>query len=126
VILGRILMVKTIFPLKIDAEKRRCGQKKGLDTQVSRTVNDEWWFLIKVISFYVNTITIPPCEYDCKVETKKISRSRSKRRWGMLFNTIMRVKSYQFLHKTSFFLFLYFMLLFCFCFLRTKLLAVNI
>jgi hypothetical protein len=69
------------------------------------TVNDEWWFLIyKIISFYVNTITIPPCEYDCKVEIKKISRSRSKRRWGMLFNTITRVKSYQFLHKTSIFL----------------------
>jgi len=27
----------------------------------------------------VNTITIPPCEYGCKTETKKISRSRSKR-----------------------------------------------
>jgi hypothetical protein len=26
-----------------------------------------------------NAITIPPCEYDCKVENKKISRFRSKR-----------------------------------------------
>jgi len=102
-----MLKVKTFFPLKIDAEKRRCGKKKGLDTQVSHTVNDEWWFLITmIISFYVNTITIPPCEYDCKVETKKISRSRSKRKWGMLFNTITRVKSYQFLYKTYIFLLL--------------------
>jgi len=27
----------------------------------------------------VNAITIPPWEYGCKTETKKISRSRSKR-----------------------------------------------
>jgi len=33
----------------------------------------------KKIGGYVNTITIPPCEYNCKVENKKISRSRSKR-----------------------------------------------
>lgn len=26
-----------------------------------------------------NALTIPPCEYDCKVENKKISRFRSKR-----------------------------------------------
>jgi len=32
-----------------------------------------------IINGNVNTITIPPCEYDCKVENKKISRFRSKR-----------------------------------------------
>jgi len=37
-----------------------------------------------VVSFFkidsdVNAITIPPWEYGCKTETKKISRSRSKR-----------------------------------------------
>jgi len=26
-----------------------------------------------------NALIIPPCEYGCKTETKKISRSRSKR-----------------------------------------------
>jgi len=33
----------------------------------------------KLINDNVNTITIPPCEYNCKVENKKISRFRSKR-----------------------------------------------
>ena len=31
-----------IYPIKIDAEERRWGQKKGLETLVSLTVNDEW------------------------------------------------------------------------------------
>jgi len=30
------------FPGKIDVEVRRLGLKKGLDTLVSPTVNDEW------------------------------------------------------------------------------------
>jgi len=34
-------MAKAIFLIKIDAEKRRCGQEKGLETQVLHTVNDE-------------------------------------------------------------------------------------
>jgi hypothetical protein len=51
-----------------------------IDTQIPLSVNDEWWLLIKIIiGDDVNTLTIPPCEYDCKVENKKISRSRSKR-----------------------------------------------
>ena len=31
-----------IYPMKIDAEERRWGQKKGLETLVFLTVNDEW------------------------------------------------------------------------------------
>jgi len=73
-------MAKAFFLLMIDAEKRRWEQEIGLDTQILLTVNDEWWLLVlEQISGDVNTLTIPPCEYDCKVETKKISRSRSKR-----------------------------------------------
>ena len=51
-----------------------------LETLVPLSVNDEWWFLELVYSgFYANAITIPPCEYGCKTENKKISRSWSKR-----------------------------------------------
>ena len=63
----------------IDAEKRRWEKKIGFDTQISPTVNDEWWLLVFKIGGDVNAITIPPCEYGCKTEIKKISRSRSKR-----------------------------------------------
>lgn len=50
-----------------------------LDTLASLSVNDEWWMLVLRASVDVNTLTIPPCEYNCKVENKKISRFRSKR-----------------------------------------------
>jgi len=73
-------MVKAIYPIMIDAEERRWEQKIGLDTQISLTVNDEWWIISFLkISTDVNAITIPPWEYGRKAETKKISRSRSKR-----------------------------------------------
>ena len=75
-----MLKAKAILPIKIDAEKRRWGQEKGLETLVPLTVNDEWWLLVSYLtSGDANALTIPPCEYDCKVENKKISRSRSKR-----------------------------------------------
>ena len=67
-----------IYPIKIDAEERRIGQESGLDTLVLLSVNNEWQSL-KNISVNVNTLTIPPCEYDCKIENKKISRFRSER-----------------------------------------------
>jgi len=35
--------------------------------------------LVTQISDDANALTIPPCEYDCKIENKKISRFRSKR-----------------------------------------------
>lgn len=68
-------MAKAPFQVKIDAEKRRCGQKIGLDTPVSHTVNDEWQFSVIILVLKLTAITIPPCEYICKNENKKISRS---------------------------------------------------
>jgi len=35
-------MAKAPFQVKIDAEKRRCGEEIGLETPVPHTVNDEW------------------------------------------------------------------------------------
>jgi len=36
------LRAKAIYLVKIDVEERRLGSKKGLDTQVFLSVNDEW------------------------------------------------------------------------------------
>jgi hypothetical protein len=41
--------------MKIDAEERKFGQKKGLETLVFQTVNDEWLLLRLDISYKVNT-----------------------------------------------------------------------
>ena len=62
----------------IDAEKLRGGHKKGLETLVFRSFNNEWESLQNVEAMLTRK-TIPPCEYDCKVENKKISRFRSER-----------------------------------------------
>jgi len=51
------------------------GQELGLETLLPLTVNDEWKILTITVSAEVNTITIPPCQYTCKSENKKISRS---------------------------------------------------
>ena len=34
------------LPIQIDAEERRWGSGKGLETLVPPTVNDEWWLLV--------------------------------------------------------------------------------
>ena len=68
----------------IDAKIRRYAEETGLETLVPHTVNYEWLLLLNqstiiLNSSNVNTTTIAPCDYNCKVENKKISRSRSKR-----------------------------------------------
>ena len=47
--------MKAIYLVKIDVEERRLGQKKGLDTQVFLSVNDEW--LVIQLSLYLMWLT---------------------------------------------------------------------
>ena len=41
--LGRVLKAKASIQILIDAEKRKEGQGKGLETQLPLPVNDEWF-----------------------------------------------------------------------------------
>ena len=65
-------MAKAAFWTVTDAEARKCGEQTGLDTLVVHTVNDGYsvWGS-KVFCAAANAISIPPGEYDRKVETQR-------------------------------------------------------
>ena len=57
----------------IDAEVRKRGEQTGLDTLVVHAVNDEYQVrgASKILRAVANALSIPPGEYDRKVETQR-------------------------------------------------------
>ncbi len=65
-------MAKAVIWLVTDAEARKRGDQTGLDTLVVRALNDVCLVLVpQGISAVGNPISIPPGEYDRKVETQR-------------------------------------------------------
>ncbi len=65
-------MAKAAFWLSTDAEARKRGEQTGLDTLVVHALNDVC-LVLEVYSFSAggNPLSIPPGEYDRKVETQR-------------------------------------------------------
>ena len=65
-------MAKAVIWLVTDAEARKRGDQTGLDTLVVRALNDVCLVLdSQGFSAVGNLISIPPGEYDRKVETQR-------------------------------------------------------
>ena len=65
-------MAKAVIWLVTDAEARKRGDQTGLDTLVVHALNDVCLVLVqRCISAVGNLISIPPGEYDRKVETQR-------------------------------------------------------
>ena len=65
-------MAKAVIWLVTDAEARKRGDQTGLDTLVVRALNDVCLVLDpQGFSAEGNLISIPPGEYDRKVETQR-------------------------------------------------------
>ncbi len=65
-------MAKAVIWLVTDAEARKRGDQTGLDTLVVRALNDVCLVLgPQGFSAEGNLISIPPGEYDRKVETQR-------------------------------------------------------
>ena len=65
-------MAKAVIWLVTDAEARKRGDQTGLDTLVVRALNDVCLVLdSQEFSAVGNLISIPPGEYDRKVETQR-------------------------------------------------------
>ena len=65
-------MAKAVFWLVSDAEERKLGEQTGLDTPVVLAVNDgHWIFWHFCWSVVANALSVPPGEYDRKVETQR-------------------------------------------------------
>ena len=65
-------MAKAAHWLVTDAEARKRGDQTGLDTLVVHALNDACLVLVlQEISAVVNMISMPPGEYDRKVETQR-------------------------------------------------------
>ena len=65
-------MEKSARWLTTDAEARKRGDQTGLDTLVVRALNDVCLVLVlQRISAEGNLVSIPPGEYDRKVETQR-------------------------------------------------------
>ncbi len=65
-------MAKAAIWLSIDAEARKRGERTGLDTLVVHALNDVCLVLGKqFFSAGGNPLSIPPGEYDRKVETQR-------------------------------------------------------
>ena len=56
-----------------DTEARKRGEQTGLDTLVVHAVNDEYQVrgAPKILRAVANALSIPPGEYDRKVETQR-------------------------------------------------------
>ena len=65
-------MAKAAIWLVIDAEARKRGERTGLDTLVVHALNDVC-LVLKSLDFSAggNPLSIPPGEYDRKVETQR-------------------------------------------------------
>ncbi len=64
-------MAKAAYWLIIDAEARKRGDQTGLDTLVVHALNDVCLVLGTILSAVGNLLSIPPGEYDRKVETQR-------------------------------------------------------
>ena len=64
-------MAKAAYWLIIDAEARKRGDQTGLDTLVVHALNDVCLVLEFSFSAVGNLLSIPPGEYDRKVETQR-------------------------------------------------------
>ncbi len=65
-------MAKAIIWTRTDSEVRKRGEQTGLETPVVHALNDECFLLeVKSRSKEANALSIPPGEYDRKVETQK-------------------------------------------------------
>ena len=66
-------MAKAVCWAISDAEARKCGEQTGLDTLVVHAVNDEYQVreASKIFRAVANALSIPPGEYDRKVETQR-------------------------------------------------------
>ena len=65
-------MAKAAFWPVPDAERRKLGERTGLDTPVVLAVNVGYWVMVvKAISAEANALSIPPGDYDRKVKTQR-------------------------------------------------------
>ncbi len=64
-------MAKAATWLTTDAEARKRGEQTGLDTLVVHALNDVCLVLGVSLSAEGNPLSIPPGEYDRKVETQR-------------------------------------------------------
>ena len=66
-------MAKAVCWAISDAEARKRGEQTGLDTLVVHAVNDEYQVreASKIFRAVANALSIPPGEYDRKVETQR-------------------------------------------------------
>ena len=66
-------MAKAAYWTATDAEARKRGEQTGLDTLVVHAVNDEYQVrgASKILRAVANALSIPPGEYDRKVETQR-------------------------------------------------------
>ena len=65
-------MAKATYWSFTDAEARKRGEQTGLDTLVVHAVNDGCSMLVRFRgSVQANALSIPPGEYDRKVETQR-------------------------------------------------------
>ncbi len=64
-------MAKAATWLTTDAEARKRGEQTGLDTLVVHALNDVYLVLGVSLSAEGNPLSIPPGEYDRKVETQR-------------------------------------------------------
>ena len=64
-------MAKAAYWLITDAQARKRGEQTGLDTLVVHALNDVCLVLELSFSAGGNPLSIPPGEYDRKVETQR-------------------------------------------------------
>ena len=64
-------MAKAAYWLVIDAQARKRGEQTGLDTLVVHALNDVCLVLENFFSAEGNPLSMPPGEYDRRVETQR-------------------------------------------------------
>ncbi len=65
-------VAKATHWVSTDAEARKPGERRGLDTPVVLAVNDEhWWGGAQVFSHVAKVLSAPPGEYGRKAETQR-------------------------------------------------------
>ena len=65
-------MAKAAYWVSSDAEIRKLGERRGLDTPVVLAVNDEHWAgVLHRVSAVAKVLSAPPGEYGRKAETQR-------------------------------------------------------
>ncbi len=67
----RTPIAKAAYYTETDAEARKRGERTGLDTLVVHAVNDEDSLLAIHSSGQAKALSLPPGEYDRKIETQR-------------------------------------------------------